>query len=71
MLSATLSSLGLKYNWTIILSHIVYTYNNMIHSTTRKTPMQVMFGPDIHTIEGFIINYKFKEIYLIQIEIKI
>ena len=56
MLSASLSSLGLKYNWTIILNHIVYTYNNVIHSTTRMTPMKAMFGPDIHSIKGFLFN---------------
>jgi transposase InsO family protein len=44
MLSTTADSEDIRYQWTKVLSKVVYTYNMVIHSTTKKRPFDLFMS---------------------------
>ena len=44
MLSTTAYSENVSYQWIKVLSKVVYTYNKVVHSTTRKTPFDLFMS---------------------------
>ena len=45
-ISSKCESLGIGRRWIDVLRGVTYNYNNVVHATTRKKPMDVIFGMD-------------------------
>ena len=56
MISSSLISMCLDYQWAIILDRITFSYNNMKHETTKFTPFEMLFGPSIKKLMDSSLN---------------